>query len=287
MRKLLYSIIDTSFRLAAALGIFFNLAGIILVWRYVPIVTERAIATATFAQKALDSTDALLTVAEQSLTQAEESITLISDATQEMATSLETTASIATSVSEMVGDEFIGVVENTQTALTSLENSAKLVDDTLSLIAAIPFLGSKYSNQTPLYNSVVGVNQSLSELPNTMLSLQDSLDSTASAFSLLNGSLGTLADSVSEIESSLQEANTVVRSYQLLIKEAQNDTAVVLEKLPAWVRWTAVGLTLLLLWAILIQAGLLLYGLEIADRNSTGGVPAKQTSDNHENLPKD
>ncbi len=81
---------------------------------------------------------------------------------------------------------------------------------------------------------------------------------------MLNDSVGVLADSVSEIETSLADAGEVVNEYQLLVDEAQLKTANAIEKLPRWVRWTAIGLTVLLVWLIVIQAGLLMFGTEMA-----------------------
>ena len=108
-----------------------------------------------FAQRALDSTEDLLVVADSTLTEAEDNIALIADATKDVAETLDQTSEIATTVADAVGEEFTGVVKNTQTALGALETSAKLVDDTLSFISKVPFVGGKYSNQTPLYSSVV------------------------------------------------------------------------------------------------------------------------------------
>ena len=81
---------------------------------------------------------------------------------------------------------------------------------------------------------------------------------------MLNDSVGVLADSVSEIKTSLADAGEVVNEYQLLVDEAQLKTANAIEKLPRWVRWTAIGLTVLLVWLIVIQAGLLMFGTEMA-----------------------
>jgi methyl-accepting chemotaxis protein len=264
MKKIVYAITGFSFSLAAALGIIVSILGIVFVWRQVPGTTERLVNTAIFAQRALDSTDDLLAVADSTLTQAEDNIALIADATQDVAETLKQTSTITTTVADAVGDEFTSVVDKTQTALGALESSAKLVDDTLSFISSIPLLGAKYSNQTPLYSSVVEINESLDEMPKTLKSLQDSLDSTANAFTGLNDSVSVLADNVAEIETSMKDAVAVVNRYQVLVDEAQVKTENMIEKLPRWIRWTAIGLTVLLVWLIVIQAGLLMFGAEMA-----------------------
>jgi methyl-accepting chemotaxis protein len=264
MKKIIYAITGFSFSLAAALGIIVSILGIVFVWRQVPGTTERLVNTAIFAQRALDSTDDLLAVADSTLTQAEDNIALIADATQDVAETLKQTSTITTTVADAVGDEFTSVVDKTQTALGALESSAKLVDDTLSFISSIPLLGAKYSNQTPLYSSVVEINESLDEMPKTLKSLQDSLDSTANAFTGLNDSVSVLADNVAEIETSMKDAVAVVNRYQVLVDEAQVKTENMIEKLPRWISWTAIGLTVLLVWLIVIQAGLLMFGAEMA-----------------------
>ncbi len=264
MKKLVYTITGFSFSLAAALGIIVSMLGIVFVWRLVPGTTERLVNTAVFARRALDSTDELLVVADTTLTQAEDNIALIANATRDVAETLEQTSTVTTTVADAVGDEFAGVVKNTQTALGALESSAKLVDDTLSFISSLPLMGTKYSSKTPLYSSVVEINESLDEMPKTLQSLQDNLDSTAEAFTGLNKSVGVLADNVDEIETSLADAVVVVNRYQVLVDEAQVNTETIIEKLPRWVRWTAVGLTVLMVWVIAIQAGLLMFGAEMA-----------------------
>lgn len=264
MKKIVYAVTGFSFSLAAALGIIVSILGIVFVWRQVPGTTERLVDTAIFAQRALDSTENLLVVVDSTLAEAEDNIALIADAARDVAETLEQTSTITTTVADAVGDEFTSVVDKTQTALGALESSAKLVDDTLSFISSIPLLGAKYSNKTPLYSSVVEINESLDEMPKTLQTLQDNLDSTAEAFTVLNDSVGVLADSVAEIKTSLADAGEVVNEYQVLVDEAQLKTANAIEKLPRWVRWTAIGLTVLLVWLIVIQAGLLMFGTEIA-----------------------
>ena len=258
MKKILYSIITYSFSFAVLLGIAFNLAGIILVWRFVPIVSDQLVNTATFAQKALNSTEDLLEISDSALGKAKENITIIAEATQGMADSVQETSTIATSISDTMGEEFTGILENTQSALTSLESSAKLVDDTLSLVASIPIIGTNYSNQTPLYNSVAQINESLTKLPDNMSNLQENLDKASTAFTALNDNLENLSSSVEDIETNLEDAGEVITSYQELVSQAQEKTGHAIEIIPSRVRWIAAGLTLLFVWAILIQAGLIL-----------------------------
>jgi methyl-accepting chemotaxis protein len=259
MKKTLYTIIKYSFSFAVIIGIAFNLAGIILVWRFVPTVSDQLVETATFIQSVLDSTEDLLEISDNALSKANDNITLISEATKDMADSLEETSNIAISISESMGKEFTAVLDSTQSALTSLESSAKLVDDTLSVIASIPLIGSNYSNKTPLYNSVVAINESLMLLPENMSNLQENLNEASSAFISLNENLESLSTSVEDIETNLEEAGEVIDSYQELVDQAQEKTASAIEKIPARVRWTAAAITLLFVWAILIQAGLIMY----------------------------
>jgi hypothetical protein len=278
MKKTLYTIIGISFSLATMLGILLSLWGIITVWRYVPVVSGHLMESALFAQRALDSSDELLDVAETTLTQTEENVTLIADATNAMAASLDETASMASSISKMMEDQFIGAVENTQTALTSLESSAKLVDDTLSVIAALPFLGTKYSNQTPLYTSVVEINQSLSDIPENMRNMQENLDATASAIIVLNENVKSLSGNVTEIESNVSEAKAIVTTYQGLVNEVQVEIARIIDKLPHWVNWAAIATTVIFVWLILIQAGLLLVSWDLAGwRRESQHTPDTQT----------
>ncbi len=98
MKKIVYAITGFSFSLAAALGIIVSILGIVFVWRQVPGTTERLVNTAIFAQRALDSTDDLLAVADSTLTQAEDNIALIADATQDVAETLKQTSTITTTV---------------------------------------------------------------------------------------------------------------------------------------------------------------------------------------------
>ena len=259
MKKVLYSIITYTFSFAVILGIAFNLAGVILVWRFVPIVSDQLVDTANFVQKVLNSTEDLLEISDTALGKARDNITIIADATRDMADSMEETSTIATSISETMGEEFTSVVENTQSALTSLESSAKLVDDTLSFVASIPIIGSNYSNKTPLYNSVVEINESLMKLPDNMANLQENLDEASSAFTSLNDNLENLSSSVEEIEANLEDAGDVITTYSELVDQAQEKTEHAIEIIPSRVRWIAVGITVLFVWAILIQAGLIMY----------------------------
>ena len=259
MKKFFYTLLTYSFSFAVILGIAFNLAGIILVWRFVPTVTDQLLDTAEFAQKVLNSTQDLLEISDTAIGKAKGNITIIAEATRDMADSMKETSTIATSISEAMGEEFSTVVENTQNALTSLESSAKLVDDTLSFVASIPLIGSNYSNKTPLYNSVVAINESMMKLPDNITNLQENLDEASTAFTSLNENLDNLSSSVEDIETNLEDAGKVILSYQELVEQAQQKTEHAIEKIPSRVRWIAVGITILFIWAILIQAGLMMY----------------------------
>ena len=258
MKKFLYNIVGISFTLAAVIGILFSLLGIITVWRYVPLVSERLLDGAYFAQRALNSSESLLDIAESTLTNTEENVALISAAIQGMSDALGETSDMATSISDLFENKFMDVIENTQNALTSLENSAKLVDNTLSIIAAIPLIGTNYSNQTPLYNSVAEINDSLDDMPSDMQSLQENLGHTALAMQGLTENVDGLLENIQETQGDISSAKEIVKNYQSQVQEAKEKINYAIENIPHWVDGVAVLLTFFMIWLIFIQAGLLL-----------------------------
>ena len=138
-----------------------------------------------------------------------------------------------------------------------------MTEKSLAIIASIPLIGTKYSNQTPLYSSVVEINASLDALPDDMRDLQDNLNNTASAIQGLNDKVDDLSENIDAINANVDEAKTVVNDYQELVQEAQDKTTRAITRIPHWVDLAAVAITLLLIWVILIQAGLLMYSLEL------------------------
>ena len=118
-------------------------------------------------------------MADTSLEQAEKSVALLGATIDNVANTLQTTSEMTASIAGIFGDSLGSVVSKTQQALGTMEASAKLIDDTLGFISAIPFMRVDYDPNMPLAASVADISDSLDPLPENLTAVQGDMENTS------------------------------------------------------------------------------------------------------------
>lgn len=266
MKNLLYRICGVMLLAAALLGTAISLAGLATVWRVEAQMVTGVQNGLDLLDRTLESTQTLLVVTESSLKRAEEDLVLLSEMSADAAATLETTTEVTTHLGDLLGKDLVAVVDETQKSLDSVKTSAKLIDDTLRLISAVPFVGAAYKPEVPLQESVEQVSASLDAVPVTLAAVQTSLLSTTSDTRSLKTDMHLLSKSLLQIKLKVSELKQVTGAYQTIVGEAQTNLKGVRGAFPTWARQASLGISLLLFWLLLSQPALLFQGLELLQR---------------------
>ena len=155
----------------------------------------------------------------------------------------------------------VGFVNNTQTSLTSVQSSARVVDDFLGLLSSLPLIGARYKPDVPLEDSIALVKTSMDPLPNSLLKIQRDLDVAAANVATLKIEMDALAKQVGAIEESLSQARKMVDEYRAILSDVQTRYDRFQARLPVAITITYLGLTGLLTWILMTQIGMLINGI--------------------------
>jgi hypothetical protein len=190
----------------------------------------------------------------------------------------------------MVGEQLPATLRATQDTLASVAQSAKLIDDVLAVVTAIPFLGlERYNPEVPFHQGLDDVATSLDDIPTSLVTAQEGLGIASGSLEELEGDFATMGESIAGLTTSLEKGESVVVQYQDIIDDMQGLVASVKQGLPQWLRWLRLGLSLVLVWLGIAQIGLLTQGWELVSRSrSTGSEAAKtqlvsERDEDHEN----
>jgi len=179
------------------------------------------------------------------------------------------------SIADIVGDSLGDVVSQTRKALGTMQASAKLIDDTLGFISAIPFMRVNYDPDTPLAASVTEISDSLDPLPENLAAVESDMKSTSANLGSMDENISSLQESIVGTQKNLRDARGIVQSYKQILEETQQKIANFRDNLPLWLGILVWGLTIFFVWLVIAQAGLLMQGLEMLQDEKAAVVPAE------------
>ena len=168
------------------------------------------------------------------------------------------------SLKKMTVEDLPGALSSTKIAFQSAQASAGVIDNTLSLLTAIPFLSTpSYNNQPPLSTAFGGVSDSLDPISESLTSMEGSLSSTKDNLGEIEGSFSDISGSLSGIKTSLSDAKEVTDQYLTVLEDLREQVEGSKKKLPATLDAIAWFITIALVWLALTQLGLLMQGAEM------------------------
>lgn len=263
MNKTLYRVTGSFLIFAALLGWIASLGGLVFVWKAKPVIETSALNTIDMADRTLAVSEDLLSAAQDTLVQAEQSADSLSVTVSEVGATLQTTSEMAASISNLLGGSMSKMVEQSQKALSAMQTSARIIDNTLDLISAIPFMRIKQDDSAPLAESVSELSTSLDPLPNSLASMQKDMGTTSENLSSMQASITSLEAMMTSIQQNLTQARTAVEAYQETAAQTRQSLADARVKLPTWLSLGAWALTVILVWLMIAQFGLLAQGWEM------------------------
>jgi methyl-accepting chemotaxis protein len=205
----------------SSLGLLFSIAGIALSWIIKPDLQQGISTISKSIEDTLINTDEGLIVLDSALDNVNNNLEIIITTFDNLDSTINGISSSLDSSATLIGDDLRQTLIDTQVALSSAATSAELIDKTLSVIAAIPFLGAKYQPDVPLHTSLETVAGSMEDIPKSLDTMEVSLSETSDGLDLLNTNLSTLTSDISAFESDLAEAQEVLVEYRRIITDTE------------------------------------------------------------------
>jgi len=253
---------------AGVAGLIFSVVGLVVLARVEQRVEPVLMEQMELIDRTLAATADGLAVAETSLAQAVETTESLETTVAGVGQAIGDTGPMVESVADLLDEQLPATIKSTQDALMSVAASAKVVDDVLAVMTAIPFVGTdKYDPETPLQQSLEEVAASLDEIPNSLGAAQEGLTATSGNLEGLEEDFATMADNIGQIATSLESAQSVLVEYQLVVADLQTLAASVRQGLPEWLRLLRLAFSLVLIWLGIAQIGLLTQGWELIGRS--------------------
>jgi methyl-accepting chemotaxis protein len=253
---------------AGVMGILLVIAGIIFLVRVGPRIEASAAESLELIDRTLSTTEEGLVLAEDSLAQVVETVESLEVTMANVGQTIYGTVPLVDSVADLLGERLTETIKATQDTLLSVAKSAKLVDNVLSIVTAIPFIGTdRYQPEVPLHVGLERVITSLDEIPDSLGAAQEDLTSSSGKLDAMQDDFTAMADNIGQIATSLESAQAVLDEYRDIVTDLQEQVSSVRQGLPGWLRWLGIVFTFVLIWLGIAQIGPLIQGWELIQRS--------------------
>jgi hypothetical protein len=247
----------------ALMGFLICCAGIFGVWRFKGVAEGETLALLDLASETVDSAVQGLTSTQVSLEAALESIKNLDASLKIVNVTMENSTHFFDTTYQLTSDTFPNTIRTTQKAIQAAAQSAKLVDDTLGIIAAIPLVGSGYKPDMPLSKALLEISASLDSLPGTIEGINDDILQIKGNMVDLETQIEDASGQTEQIKNSLTETNAVILKVNDLAKRLQPRLSNLRIYVPRWLNYLTWGLTIFLVWFALAQIGMIVQGMRL------------------------
>jgi ABC-type transporter Mla subunit MlaD len=257
--------------LTAGLGLLFSAAGILVIWQVNQPLTDNLLSGLDLTLETLRATRSGLETAQASLESAAGSLESLQNTLQATGLALDTSLPAIQTAADLVGEELPNTLAATQTSLASAQATARLIDDVLRLVSAVPFFGGPgYNPDVPLSESLGRISRSLSALPQALTGMQTNLEILGDNLATIQANLAAVSGQTAQIEASLQATQQTFDHYLETTHKLIERLVSLRRGLPGWIDLLAWGGSLFLAWLGVAQIGLLLQGAEMLRREPAG-----------------
>lgn len=257
-------LIGIVFVLAAAVGMLFSFYILIKVWQIKPKADTTIRNNLLVAQTTFETTAQGLVDMESTVNSLSANGSSLQTATLQLAQAINDSHPMMDSLIKLVGQDIPDTISTTQTSLKSAQGSATIIDNTLSAVSKIPFLGlGRYEPAVPLHESLAQVSTSLDNLHPSLVQMQYSLSTANSNISIMETQVISISSDIQQVNQSLEKTHTVIRQYREVSNLLLGEIEKIQSRLSGWLSTLAWFLTFLMVWIFITQIGLLLQGLEL------------------------
>jgi hypothetical protein len=249
---------------AAAAGFIFSIVGQFEIWRYRPVITKTVVDTLVLFDQAMITTQDGLVVVGQIVQTTTVDVTSLQTTTQALAKTLHDTNPMLDSLTSLTGKDFPAAVLASQSALTSAQSSALLIDNVLATLTSIPFLPvTPYQPDVPLHTSLEQVSTSLGSLTPALATINSSLAAGKTNLGAVEVELGKISETTHGINEALGSAQTVIDQYKTVTKQLRERVEAAQFDAPGWMMTITWILSFILGWLMIAQLGLCTQGLDL------------------------
>jgi len=251
----------------SVLGLLLSIFLLFQVWHYRQPLKDSLQAGLDQSSSMLQTTGQGLSVINQIVKNVYTTTVYLDDATSALAQTMQSTSRFMDSAGTFVGQDLINTITDTQAALNSAQSSAVVIDNILSTISNIPLIGITYNPTTPLNVALGEVSTSLDPVQVSLKNFQTNLNDTNANMQILNNQISTLGLKIITINNNLLQAQTTINSYRSQVESLKFSVERAKTILPSWINTFIWILTVIILWLVLIQIGILLQGITLLSTN--------------------
>jgi methyl-accepting chemotaxis protein len=216
----------------SSIGLLLSFAGITVSWLVKPGLQQNLLELVDTLQYTLTNTGDGLIVLDSALDNVKGNLGIIVTTLENLDGTLIGVSSSLDTSADLVGDDLRQTIIETQIALSSASNSAELIDDTLSIISRIPFVGANYQPEVPLHTSLNTVAESMDEIPESLELMEGNLTETGDGLRLLNDNMLELSDEITKFDTDLEDSQSVLQEYRNIIDETEEQLQKFQKNLP-------------------------------------------------------
>lgn len=260
--------------LSAVFGVVLAIAGLIATQQVRQPLVASTNSLLTSLNAVLGDVIATLTVAEDLTASAEETLLAVENALALVNIALIGAGALADDTGLLLNTELPATIASARTSLQSASATARVVDDTLSLLTSIPLLPvRRYQPAVPLSTSLTALADELEPLPNSLIEIGDGLQTTGSDLTTLAADLAVLRTELGLIRTSLADVQTVNIQTRADLTDLQTTLSDLQTDLPGLLNTLQWGLTVLFIWLLLSQLAALLTSLQMWPNPPTAESP--------------
>lgn len=255
-----------SLMVLAAISVLISLVILVQVWRIKSPATQRITSALELVDDTLETTYQGLEIAQSSLNSATASAAGLASTLEGLSKTINDTAPMIVSIEDLFREELPNTIRSTQDSLATAQASAKIIDNVLKVVSAIPFVTLEYNPEVPLHDALGEISDNIDDLPSKFSDLEDGLKKTRQNLIATRADLNQIAGDASDISEDLRAAEDVVRDYRSTINEVQKGLRTIRSNIPTWINYAAWLITFIMTWLIITQLGMFIQGWDLLHR---------------------
>jgi len=204
-----------------------------------------------------------LTLIDGALSETEQNLTTVSSSLTALTDSLSNLSQVSSDSGQLIGINFVDIINNAQSSLDSSAGAAKLIDDTLNVLSSIPLLGLDFRPKVPLHTSLSNLSADFNLLPDNLKTIESSLIEISLNVDELKLSVESMNTQIIDIRSQIDPAKDIITSYQQTIDQMSTTIDRLQTSTAKWLTILAVVISCFMVWLLLIQISPLIQAHEL------------------------
>lgn len=263
--------------IAGILGLVLSVAGLVGVWIAKPKAVAYLSSTVNTLNTSLATSQTAMDTTNQALGGAIDSIDALSVMLSSTAKSVADTGPVIDQVSTLMKENLPATLNSADDSLKSAQQAAVVLDSTVKSLEAfqtamgdVPIISAfvvkptqTYNPEKPLADSLGEVAANLDTLPAKFREISDGINKADNNLGTIQSSLSTMSDSVKTISKSLSDYQGMIGQSKASVDNLKQMLTNLQNNLASIVNGVSLGLTLFLVWLLVIQVVIITQGWEL------------------------